>query len=384
MNPRALSLVLLIGCSTTHTHEGPDAMPDASFSEAPHGNVPQLVSLGGKVLAAPKVRPIFFANDTATQKQMEDFLKQLAGSPYWMTAAGEYGVGALTVEPTIVATGTVPTSDAAVQTFLSTNLDGTHPAWGAVDPDVIYSVFLPDGAVLTDPDGTKSCTDYGAYHDEAKGKHGESIPYALIPRCHYPGSTVLDDLTESFSHELLEAATDPRVETTGAFGNVDAEHAIWGLTPGAENGDFCEYNPEAYQKLVGDYMVQRTWSNAAAMAGHDPCVPAIPDAAYAAAAPMLSEQVMLTDGPNGAMATSGVKVAMGTPKTIDVASDFAGDPTMRELTLVFDKTTGHNGDVVHLTITRVKNGAQFGGSEFMIETKVAGKVTAQWWGYAAN
>src|SRR5262245_56356649 len=108
MKSRAL-LLLLIGC-TNHTHDGgPDAA--SQFVEAPHGNAPQLTSLGGSVLATPKVRAIFFANDSAMQATVDDFLHQLAASPYWTTTGMEYGVGPLTVAPTIVATGTVPTSD---------------------------------------------------------------------------------------------------------------------------------------------------------------------------------------------------------------------------------------------------------------------------------
>ena len=42
--------------------------------------------------------------------------------------------------------------------------------------------------------------------------------------------------------QLIEAATDPRVETTPAFGDSDAEHYIWAYTPGAEVSDYCEYH----------------------------------------------------------------------------------------------------------------------------------------------
>ena len=147
--------------------------------------------------------------------------------------------------------------------------------------------------------------------------------------------------------------------------------------------------------------MQRTWSNAAAAAGKDPCIPAL-DTPYAAAAPMLTDQVMLANGPNGPMMTTGAKVAMGTPKTIDVAlfsdqptddftvravdvaSEFGAPGAAPELQLKLDTATGHNGDTLHLTIARLKAGADIGGSEFMLETTLDGKVTAQWWGFAAN
>ena len=374
-------------------------LPDApaGFVPAAHAAPPQLVSLGGRVLAAPKVRAIFFANDLEMQTSVDQFLAQLAASSYWTTTTAEYGVGPLTVSPTIVTADPPPTTDTAFSTWLASRFDGTHAEYGAFDPDTVYSVFLPQGVVLRSPDGD-SCDAYGAYHDEEMGTGGQHIVYALIPRCApEPGLTYLDEVTVSTSHELAEAVTDPLVETTGAFGSVDDDHAIWGFTPGAENGDFCEYLPTAYGKLVGEFSVQRTWSNAAALAGHDPCVPAVAGP-FVGAAPKLDEVVGMTDGPNGPQMTKGVKIPMGMSKTIDVvlwsdaetadvsveAIDVAKDGgSPAELTFVWDRTTGHNGDTLHLTITRVRPG-DFGGSEFEVNTLAGGSPTWMWWSYAAN
>src|SRR5512146_1091699 len=80
----------------------PDAPPP--WAEAPHGTAPTLVNLGGGVLTAPKVQPIFFANDATMQAAIEDFSQQMAASEYWKTTTAEYGVGALGVLPTIVTT----------------------------------------------------------------------------------------------------------------------------------------------------------------------------------------------------------------------------------------------------------------------------------------
>jgi hypothetical protein len=376
----------------------PDAvMPDATppFAIAPHGATPELVSGGGVVLTAPKFQPIFFTGDSAMQAQIEDFGRMLAGSTYWHDTTSEYGVGDITLLPTIVSTDPVPTTDTALNAWIVAQLDGTHTAWGTPDQNTIYSVFLPEGAVLQSPFGN-SCQAYGAYHDELAGTQGEHIVYALMPRCN-PGPSALAELTASTSHELVEAATDPNVETTAAFGYVDDDHAIWGFTPGAETGDFCEYLDNAYRPLVGSFIVQRTWSNAAAKAGHDPCVPST--GPYIAAAPVLTEDVAMTDGPVGPQMTKGVKVPIGTPKTIEVdlfsdvptsdwtvtAIDLASafDGTAKELMFTWDKQKGNNGDKLHLTITRVRAGS-FGGSEFLITAKNATEDVSQWWAYAAN
>ncbi|MDB4955197.1 MAG: hypothetical protein JWO36_2766 [Myxococcales bacterium] len=369
-----------------------DAPPP--FMEAAHGNVPRLVSGGGIVLDAPKFKPIFFAGDFPMQTQVEQFGQMLAGSSYWHDTTSEYGVGDITLLPTLVTTAAVPATDTDLDAWLIAQLDGTHPTWGSPDQNTIYSVFLPAGAVLHSTLGD-SCQAYGAYHDELVGAHGEHIVFALIPRCG-SGMNQLVELTSSLSHELIEAATDPNVETTYAFGNVDDEHAVWGLTPGAETGDFCEYVDSAFQPLLGTYLVQRTWSNAAASAGHDPCVPQ--NSTYFSAAPLFTEDVMIT-GFNGQQITKGVQVTIGQPKTIDVAL-FSDAPTgdflveaddlastfnggRPELSFSWDKGFGRNGDTRHLTITRLRTGS-FGGSEFVIVARTANATSLMWWSYAAN
>ena len=400
---KRLVLVTLLGCAacspTVGAGGGPDAAPpiDAPppFMEALPGSIPHLVDVGGAVLATPKVQAIFFANDATVQAQIDDFETQLAGSTYWSTAGSEYGVGAVTKLPTIVVTDTPPTTGAGITALLDKHLTGAGADW-TYDPNTIYSVFTPDGVVVSDADGT-SCQDYDAYHDEDTTTAGKPILYAFMPRCTGQGP-VLDELTESASHEWLEAATDPHVQTTPAYGDADPDNYIWAYTPGAEVGDYCEYLDSAYQQLVGSYKVQRTWSNASAMAGHDPCVPVL-TAPYASAAPIMADTVTINDGQSQTM-TKGVKVALGqsvtipvqlysdapmadfTVDAIDIDSMFSGGSP--ELTFTWDKTTGHNGDTLHLTITRKANGTQLAGSEFAIETKVAGAATNLWWAFAAN
>ena len=60
-----------------------------------------------------------------------------------------------------------------------------------------------------------------------------------------------------------------------------------------------------------------------------------------------------------------------------------------ELAFAWDATTGKNGDVLHLTVTRKKAG-QLPGSEFMLQTNAGTGATmkksaaSQWWGYIGN
>ncbi|HEY6040122.1 MAG TPA: hypothetical protein VIV58_37825 [Kofleriaceae bacterium] len=392
-------IALLAACGDNLIEQpAPPAGP--SFEESAHGPPPQLVSAGGPVLTAPRTQPIFWSTDADYQAKIEDFDLKLQSYDYWETTTSEYGVGYIRGLPSIVTSDPVPTTNDALVAWLAQKLDGTHTAegWPAeVDPQTIYSVFLPPGAVLHDPYGD-SCAAYGAFHDEAMGAHGESIIYALMPRCNY-GGPMIDDLTVSYSHELIEAATDPLVETDGAYGEPDPDNYVMGYTPGAETGDYCEYVDTAYLRLEG-YEVQRTWSNKASLAGKDPCVPAPKQTAYIAAVPMFTDQTSINSVYTGAkLMTRGASVAVGQSTTLEIQliSDRPTDPftvsaidvSNGELGFAWDATTGKNGDVLHLTVTRKKAG-QLPGSEFMLQTNagtgatMAKAASSQWWGYVGN
>jgi hypothetical protein len=407
MQARHLFALALAACGAQSDNATPDSPPpiDAPppFAEANHPAPPQMVKMTGETLSSPKIVPIFFANDSATQTQIEDFLHQLVGSSYWTATTSEYGVGALTIGATIVTSDTPPTSDTALVTWLQGHFNGQNGWPTTPDPQTIYSVFLPAGVVLQTSFGN-SCQAFGAYHDEAMTTGtNQSIVYALMPRCDGgSAANTFDELTMSSSHEWIEAATDPRVESTPAFGDVDPDHYVWAYVPGAETGDMCEYVDAAYARIVGQYMVQRTWSNAAATAGHDPCVPA-PDPAvtpFLGIAPVLPDMQSL---PNvygqGNVPTKGIQIAVGSQKTIevdlysdtdsaawtveavDLAGFYGGQP---ELAFKWDKTSGKNGDKLMLTITRARAGTQMPGSEFMLQSKNGTTSVAQWWGYIAN
>jgi hypothetical protein len=396
-----VTLSLVAACGSSKSPAAPDAAeeidaaPDAStgFNEAPHDNPPQVIKLPGPVVATPKIVPIFFQNDATMQGQVEPYLHALVSSDYWSKTTSEYGVGNLTILPTIVSSDTPPTTDDALKTWIAGNLDGTH-GWPAPDDNTIYTVFLPDGVSLSTPFGS-SCSSFGGYHDEGVvSATAARFIYALMPRC----DTSIDSMSIVTSHELVEASTDPFPFTAGAYQQTDDPHIIWSFTPGGELGDMCEYVAAASQQLVGQYYVQRTWSNLSAAQGHDPCVPVMPGP-YLGAAPVLSDatSVDLMDG-TGPHATNGIQIAAGSSKTIevDLFSDAdAPDWTVKasdasaltggggELSFTWDKTTGHNGDKLHLTITHSKAG-QSGGSEFVISSRTNNHSVSLWWGYVAN
>ena len=393
-------LVLATVACGTNTHPGqmpdagppgadaPSAMPDSAVAvdampAATFPVQPTVGTSGGQVLAAPTVVPVFFANDGSAQTQIETFLTQLASpsSTYWSAISEEYGVGAITVAPSVIATETPPTTDEALAAIVTAHAGGSG-GWPANTPNTIYAAFLPDGVTLTMQGGT-SCVDFDGYHSETQS----GVVYALMPRCNsmtFPGLQVV---TIAASHEFLEASTDPHPFSTPAFNSVDDEHAIWGLVPGGELGDMCETARAAFQPLVGSFMVQRTWSNKSAAAGHDPCVPAL-------ATPYVEASTVLPDISIEGVTTPGISIPVGMSKTVevdlysdgpaadwtvaafDVASKFAKAPA--ELSFSFDRTTGHDGDKLQLTITRVAAPNAFGISELQLASEVDGVIVGTW------
>jgi len=114
--------------------------------EAPHPSQPIVLNAGGAVLASPKVVPVFFASeDSAAKAEIESFLAALAPSSYWTAITQEYGVGALTIAPSVVTAETLPATmtDTELQTMITSHAGGTG-GWPANDANTIYAMFLPD------------------------------------------------------------------------------------------------------------------------------------------------------------------------------------------------------------------------------------------------
>jgi hypothetical protein len=288
--------------------------------------------------------------------------------------------------------GSAPASitDDEIKAWLADQADGTHAGWPKADDDTIFALYFPSTTAI-DVHGKKSCNAFDGYHLEGQTKDGHPLVYAVLARC----SSSLDAVTVATSHELIEASTDPHYYSAPAYAATDKDHFIWTVATAGEVGDMCDFEPQANQKLVGNFMVERTWSNAAAAAGHDPCVPAPSDPFFGVAADF-KETVSIDTG-KSKIATKGIKVPIGQSRTVDVAlfSDaptepfkvdaldgtvFFGGPAELELTL--DSQTGQNGDVVHLTIKTLQAGP-WGGSMLVLRAKLGG-TSHMWLGFVAN
>jgi hypothetical protein len=360
-------------------------------------DVPQVQDNGASVIKAPVLQSISFSGyDQATP--IDAFIASVGGTTYWHDAVGEYGVGAPTVQPPVHLTATAPKTvdDSAIGSFIATTL-AANVGLMAPSANALYVISYPSTTTIT-LDGSKSCTGFGAYHNSAS-VGGVTVAYAIVPECTYPPSTTLESTTDSLSHELAEATTDPVPIpfANATWQGTDANHTFWEVITGGDGelGDMCSFFSSSFFTPAGfTYDVQRIWSNAAVKAGHDPCQPELPGEVYFTAVPLMTDQVAIVwDGQSG-YTTEGVQIAVGSSKTIPVQLYSEGPmaawtvaaaeyPSSKNLSFAWDKTTGQNGDTLHLTITVTATDGTYGGNAFYIES-TSGSLAHTWLGFAGR
>jgi hypothetical protein len=348
--------------------------------------LPQVVDVGGRFLAAPKVQPILYASDAGANDILA-FLQELATTSYWAQTTSEYGVGPLTVLPPVMLTDPAPKSvtDAMLESSLASNTSGATPAWGTADPSTIYLFVLPEGTIESDAEGA-CCADYDGYHfqtDVPVGSKVVTVPYALSCACpgfDGPRITDLQERTIDMSHELVETVTDPFPDSDPAYAQEDDDDMVWTLVTDGEVADMCEFNDDANVIPPGStYMVQRSWSNAAAARFENPCVPALTTTPYFNSFPRLRK--ISYDG--GRVMTQGIQIPLGQSQTIDV-SLLSGAPVAQPWGAAaydYDQEilgvtpgsalrpasfNGGNGETYHLTITPTGADSYLNGEAFII------------------
>ena len=371
--------------------ESPDLSPVYPALAAP--DVPQVANAGGPILVSPQVVVITFAGDDSAP-QIEDFVGKLGATAYWTATTAEYGVGPLSLYKTIHVTEPAPTTitDEQIQAWLSTQLDpATQSGWPQPSSQTIYAIFYPATTTITQGQSSKSCSTFGGYHSDTGISTGtERVIYAVLPRCNHPLLGPFGYLTGATSHELVEAVTDPFPQTNPAYTTVDPSHAIWArIFGGGETGDLCAQEPTADFKPDGfGYYVQRSWSNVAAAAGQDPCVPAVATPPYFNIAPTSPPGPLTISFMGFSFVTAGWTIPVGTSQTFEfqLYSSAATDPITVEatdlngtaLSFTWDVTTGINGDKLNLTINALKASSGLPDG-FAISAKI-GATTHNWFG----
>ncbi len=342
------------GGATVMDDAGPPVSADHGPYPAPTGPKPKVENAGGSVLKAPHIIPVFFPGD-ALQTQLMDFLTKLAPSQFLSANVSEYGVGATTIGAPVVMASNPPTSlnTNSMETYVATNVIPK----AASDANSLFVIFIPATTFVTLGGSSQTCKDVGGYHESTTG--GKQVAYAIVPRCAKFGNmnNPLDITTSSTTHEIVEAMTDPYPNQSPAYNTLDANHLLWEyMLGGAEIGDMCAQSLHSFglNAELG-YTVQRSWSNKAAAASHDPCVPQATGEVYFNAIYEPTDSVDV----GGGMTTKAMALAVGQSKTVDVTLISDGPMNAFNVTAVslngdvsitFDKKTGYNGDKLKMTV----------------------------------
>jgi hypothetical protein len=353
--------------------------------------LPQLVSIGGPIIKTPRILPITYLGDDLAD-EIEDFVGSVGCTSYWQSVVSEYGIGqAQMLTPVRLPTAAPASmSDLQISSYLAKQIAAKAPGFTDPPDDVIYAFFFPTGTTV-ELQGEQSCTSFGGYHNAA-ALSGATAAYAVIPRCAGDDFT---SVSSAASHEFIEASTDPNPESDAAYLLPDSNHIAFSMLGGGEAGDLCEFSRTADFTPTGyPFTVQRTWSNASILAGHDPCVPAQPGP-FLSAIPDQPDTISVINTGSGPT-TRGVAIPVGGTRTIDVhfhsddptvtswtiaaqdASRFSGGSS--HLTLTLDTTTATIGQVAHLTITRNSQGTVYGAEPFTIKSTSSAKTSSNWVG----
>jgi hypothetical protein len=379
--------------------------------------LPQVLDFDGGTLATPKLVAVTFPGDPQAA-QIDAFTRAIGASTYWKAVTSEYGVGPALGDAILVSESAPATIDEAngdAEAWLATRFDGTHPEWGTFEPNAVYLVFYP--AETTTPQAVGGCG--GAYHSsipitlgtlgaESDGGSGgdggatAKLLYGIVFRCatspdvNRPAGLALT--TFMASHEMVEAATDPYDD---AFVEAAPPYVAWAYFFGSEVADMCAFHPgSAITPADLGFTVQRSWSNAAAAAFLDPCVPSASDPLFLAA-PIGEGPISLTGSAGGSVGTIGFTIPVGQTRTIEIgfhgAGATAGSWTVTPVTyanehgqpepdLQFNPVslTGRSGDVLPLTITRIASNAGGNGGDSVKLVSQQGTTTNEWYFAVAN
>jgi hypothetical protein len=249
-----------------------------------------LITSGGTI--SPTVVTITWSADP-NAATWEQFVDALAPSAYWTATSAEYGVGAMTVGPHVRLATAPPTNLTAegMGTWINAQISASKSAWPRPTAGTYYALFLPSvtSSHLRE-EGESGCDLFDGEHDSESYK-GTPYAYAIMLQCSSgnAGSKsgaptgIVDEVTSTAAHELVEGAADPW-QSRPAYLGFDSAHLAWDLLQNFQDevADACEDFPSIDAQITSGtttYAAQRTWSNAAASAGHDPCVPA-PAGAY--------------------------------------------------------------------------------------------------------
>jgi len=234
---------------------------------APHDPLPLLLPHSGTVLKNVRLVTVTY-DDYTNRDSVEAIGDFVFGSQWWKAVSAEYGVVSGVHEGQVHLAGKAPATGTSADLLDALNLRidaGTAPQpTDDITDQVVYMIFISPTTLLKESFNGTSCQDYFGFHG-SKFRNGKRYAYAIVADC-----GAFDDVTATFGHELVEAATDPY---DGAHGGYFIDPQLpdhWFADTYQESADLCEQEDYVYE---GSFALQPAWSNAAAAAGLAPCVP---------------------------------------------------------------------------------------------------------------
>ena len=358
---------------------GNEAGSDASVAPAFAPEMPQIMNQGGALLATPTVVTVTWSSDP-NRATYEAFGDAIGASTYWK-ATSEYGIGAVTskhVEITDTAKSSMSEDELAklVSQYVEAAPGNGWPAW---DASTMYVLYVPEGTQITSG-GANDCESTSGYHDENTDATIPHLEYAAVLQACHGSQDVVEYATSTAAHEIVETATDPHTQTDVAWAGFDSDHLAWEIWQAQQDevADACEYYDDADSRETApfSYVVQKLWSNAAAKAGHDPCLRSL-DHPYFNTTPLDVEPITVTTSLAKEPATTkGFHIPSGTTKTVKFGFYSDGDlapwgfsvvegdgftsPTESHLTITTTTVSGKNGDTADVSITANGTGSKTG------------------------
>jgi hypothetical protein len=244
--------------------------PGTDFMTAAHPPLPQLVHNGNAVITNLRLVSVVASGDPLAQT-LFDFGDALVVSSWWTTVGADYGLGNATGSLHVTGPAIMP-SDMSPDNWSGMKIKNylTALATGDAAPDghSVYVFYLPPGVGILD-NNMKPIPGCVGFHFASFDAQGDV--WAVIKRCDQTGATE----TYLASHEIAEGSADsaagkgwslPFVSSTTPIQMQD----VWAVGEGHEAGDLCQ---GAGATMQGAFSYSRIWSNSAAAAGMDPCVP---------------------------------------------------------------------------------------------------------------
>ncbi|MBS2033102.1 MAG: hypothetical protein JST54_34840 [Deltaproteobacteria bacterium] len=279
---------------------------------SPICQAPRLRYYGGPIIQSPVIVPVFWGSHVNAQLTnpttgMAQFFADVTRSSYWSwlheydTAAissgtnqavlGGTATAGITITPAHCAsTGTCTLADAQIQTELANQIDaGVLPAPTldcSGNTQTIYMIEFPPNVKVSGPSGTgNSCVAFCAYHGTGT-YNGNPLLYAVLmdeftgPCAQGCGgdATAMENSTDTASHELVEAVTDPDIGLVPGTANMAAPGGWYDSSNGCgEVADICaDGSPGATITVNGrSWVVQQVWSNKQNKCASSGAVPAV-------------------------------------------------------------------------------------------------------------